>query len=66
MVGEYRRKREKNNNNPNHYFEILYSDIQLIKTDITIIKEKMKMYEKLIYFILSILAAIFAKIVFFP
>ena len=58
--------KRKNNNNPNHYFEILYSDIQTIKTDITIIKEKMKMYEKLIYFILSILASIFAKIVFFP
>ena len=56
----------KRKNNPSHYFEILYSDIQLIKTDITIIKEKLKIHEKLIYFILSILAAIFTKIVFFP
>jgi len=50
--------------NPNGYLKILYSDIQLIKTDITIIKEKMKLHEKLIYFILSILAAIFAKVIF--
>jgi len=57
--------KRKNNNNPNHYFEILYSDIQLIKTDVAIIKEKLKIHEKLIYFILSILAAIFTKIVFF-
>jgi len=57
--------KRKDNSNPTHYFEILYSDIQTIKTDLTIIKEKMKIHEKLIYFILSILAAIFAKIVFF-
>jgi len=56
--------RYKKHNNPNEFLEIIYADVQSIKTDLTIIKEKLKQHEKLIYFILSIITAVFVKVVF--
>ena len=58
------RKSSKKHNNPNEFLEIIYNDVQTIKTDITLIKEKLKLHEKLIYFILSIITAVFVKVVF--
>jgi len=53
----------KRRDNPPSYLRALYADVQVIKTDLAVIKEKLKVHEKLIYFILSILAAIFVKVV---
>jgi len=54
----------KNKNNPDIYVRMILNDISVIKADLRIIKEKLKFHEKLIYFILSMISALFVKIVF--
>jgi len=62
------RRYKKNNhydaNNPSVYFETLYNDIQDIKRDMTIIKEKLKTHQALIWLLLSLIGSVFVKIVF--
>lgn len=60
----YKKSGHYDNNNPAIYFETLYNDIQDIKRDITIIKEKLKTHQALIWLLLSLIGSIFVKIVF--
>jgi hypothetical protein len=56
--------RRKNKDNPEIYFKLLQSDIIQLKTDVSEIKGKLKVYDKILAFILSIISAIFIKVVF--
>jgi hypothetical protein len=56
--------RRKNNDNPEIYLKLLQSDILQLKTDVSEIKGKLKVYDKILAFILSIISAIFIKVVF--
>jgi hypothetical protein len=57
-------KNKEKNNNPEIYFKLLQSDILQLKTDVSEIKGKLKVYDKILVFILSIISAIFIKVVF--
>jgi hypothetical protein len=64
-VGKMKRKsKHHDNDNPEIYFKLLQSDILQLKTDVGEIKGKLKVYDKILAFILSIISAIFIKIVF--
>jgi hypothetical protein len=64
-VGKMKRRgKHYDANNPAIYFETLYNDIQDIKRDITIIKEKLKTHQALIWLLLSLIGSVFVKIVF--
>jgi hypothetical protein len=58
------RSKEEKNNNPEIYFKLIQSDILQLKTDVSEIKGRLKVYDKILAFILSIISAIFIKIVF--
>jgi hypothetical protein len=60
----YKKSNHYDANNPAIYFETLYNDIQDIKRDITIIKEKLKTHQALIWLLLSLIGSVFVKIVF--
>jgi hypothetical protein len=61
---KYKKSNHYDSNNPAIYFETLYDDIQDIKRDITIIKEKLKTHQALIWLLLSLIGSVFVKIVF--
>lgn len=46
-------------------FESILGDLQTIKMDLVVIKQKLRHHEKLIYFLLALIASLFVKLVVF-
>jgi hypothetical protein len=63
-VKRYKKSNHYDSNNPEIYFKLLQSDILQLKADVSEIKGKLKVYDKILAFILSIISAIFIKVVF--
>jgi hypothetical protein len=54
----------KSKDNPEIYLRMIQSDIIYLKREVAEIKGKLKVYDKILAFILSIISAIFIKVVF--
>lgn len=60
----YQKSKNNSKDNPEIYFRMIQADILKLKTDVSEIKGKLKVYDKILAFILSIISAIFIKLVF--
>ncbi len=57
--------KKKNYKNPDFYLNGIYLRLANLEKRVEIIDNKLKWLEKLLYFVLSIISAIFVKLLFF-